>query len=560
MHATMMALGGGAGAGAAAGHRAPTSLARLQPASAPAPFARRRPLPIEHHSRAAAWAPRPAKVPRRPTVATAAGGDDSAAADPAPNSQPPTSPTPNNVTSHLKYSGRVDAPRPPGMPLDRATGLPIHPSQPEGWWEGRITRESARGPPGDEAPWGGMPNPRNRDEGGQVGMGEQKWREYQNMRRLERQRAWDALRREAERRWEAGGRGRGSSLPAWYRPGMLDRVVEHPANTFLRQLGYSDYQVPEERGSWIARGRAVFSEGDARAAAAADAAADRALEEAADTGDGGGTGGGINNNGSGGGGAFGWMWRRWWREDDPYWPLRDWGDHPLRWWVVALGLFFLVGGMTAPLKGGDSSAAYLAASALLTCGSMMSDMRHDWLGHVGVKAAWCVCVAVAAFDFACGWRLGPFWSFPYAADRPSPWPRLLKLAFGFEESELPRWLGGGGGGGGRSGAPPAAVRGVPASQRGAALDAGCDPATSFPDVSELPLNHRPPQLSPFSPGSCALAIAALCMVTDMGGLSGDGTSIPENPGGVFKVDSVRRKNRAWEYWGYGHMPMGAGLK
>jgi hypothetical protein len=380
-------------------------------------------------------------------------------------------------------------------------------------------------------------------------MGEQKWREYQNMRRLERQRAWDALRREADRRWAAGGKGRGSSLPSWYRPSLLDRVIEHPANTFLRQIGYSDYQVPEERGAWIAEGRAVFSAEDARAAREADAAADRELEEQQlDD-----SGGDAGNGNKGGGGAFGWLWRRWWREEDPYWPLRDWGDHPMRWWVVGLGLFFLLGGMTAPLKGGDASAAYVAASALLTCGAMMSDMRHDWLGHVGVKAAWCVCVAVACWDFCCGWRLGPFWSFPWAADRPSPWPRVLQFAFGVDPVDVPAWMGGEKGAADKK--MGAALRGVPASRRGAALDAGCDPR-HFPDVSELPLNHRPAHFELFTPGGAALAIAALCMATDMGGLSGDGTSIPENPGGVFKIDSVRRKNRAWEYWGYGHMPMG----
>jgi len=33
----------------------------------------------------------------------------------------------------------------------------------------------------------------------------------------------------------------------------------------------------------------------------------------------------------GGGGGSGW-----WREEDPYWPLRDWGDHPMRWWTWGL--------------------------------------------------------------------------------------------------------------------------------------------------------------------------------------------------------------------------------
>lgn len=34
-----------------------------------------------------------------------------------------------------------------------------------------------------------------------------------------------------------------------------------------------------------------------------------------------------------GGNGDGW---RWWREEDPYWPLRDWGDHPMRWWTWGL--------------------------------------------------------------------------------------------------------------------------------------------------------------------------------------------------------------------------------
>ncbi len=42
-------------------------------------------------------------------------------------------------------------------------------------------------------------------------------------------------------------------------------------------------------------------------------------------------GGGDDGSSSGGGGR-----RRtgWWREDDPYWMLRDWGDHPMRWWTL----------------------------------------------------------------------------------------------------------------------------------------------------------------------------------------------------------------------------------
>jgi hypothetical protein len=383
-------------------------------------------------------------------------------------------------------------------------------------------------------------------------MGEAGWREFQTTRRLERQRAWDALRREAMRRWEAsGGQGgagdgsQGASLPPGFHPSLIDGVIEHPTNTFLRQIGFKDYQTEPERAEWIAQGRAVFADADAKAAAAADAAADRALAEeegAAATDDGGGGRGGNNNGGDSGGG--GWFWRRWWREDDPYWPLRDWGDHPMRWWTVAFGLFFFVGGLTAPLRGGDTTPAYIAASALLTCGAMMSDMRHAWVGHLGVKLAWIACVLVACWDFACGWRLGPLWSFPWAPERPSPFPSLLGFAFGFRQDELPGWLGGKP----ATPPPPPSVRGVPASALRKPLDSGCDPA-HFPDTSEVPLGHRPPQMSLFSVGSAALALCGGYMLTDMGGLASPEKpygAIPENPGGVFKIDSVIRKHKAWE--------------
>jgi hypothetical protein len=30
----------------------------------------------------------------------------------------------------------------------------------------------------------------------------------------------------------------------------------------------------------------------------------------------------------------------WWREDDPYWMMRDWGDHPMRWWTLGCAVLF----------------------------------------------------------------------------------------------------------------------------------------------------------------------------------------------------------------------------
>jgi len=542
---------------------------------------RPRPIALVGASPSSSSSSRPAlKKARRRLVAVAAGGplppppppQDGGAADADDGAWPPR----GSVTSSVEHAGNNEAPRPPGARVDPITGMTRHPAQPEGWWEGRVTRRGARGPPGDEAPWGGMAEPRSREEAGRVGMGATPWSELQVLRRNERQETWDALRAEATRRWEAGGGSRGGdrggrgvgagvlggSLPPGFHPSLLDSAPEHPGNTFLRQLGLSDYQLPPERAEWLGFGSADFGDGDAAAAAAADAAADAALEAAAAApptpDDGGGSSGdGRNSGNSGDGGNSGgggpWWWRRWWREDDPYWPLRDWGDHPMRWWTVAFGLFFLVGGLTAPLGGGDTVPAYVAATALLTCGAMMSDMRHPWMGHLGVKWAWLVCAAVAAWDFACGWRLGPLWRLPpHAPERPSPFPALLRFCFGFERDELPRWLGGAPPG---SAPRPPSMRGVPASAAGRALGGGCDPA-HFPDTSELPLGHRPPQFDLLAPAGASACLCALYMLTGMGGLSGEGTAIPESPGATFKMTDVSRKTRSWDAWGYGHLPMG----
>lgn len=60
--------------------------------------------------------------------------------------------------------------------------------------------------------------------------------------------------------------------------------------------------------------------------------------------------------GSGGGGGG------WWREDDPYWPLRDWGDHPMRWWTW--GLAGLLAGKRPHFLGVCTNSVDSAASTL----------------------------------------------------------------------------------------------------------------------------------------------------------------------------------------------------
>ncbi len=89
-----------------------------------------------------------------------------------------------------------------------------------------------------------------------------------------------------------------------------------------------------------------------------------------------------NNGGSG---------RGWWREDDPYWFMRDWGDHPMRWWTCAFAALLAAGGLVAFLLHGSVDSVYVgmgAGALLAVCGMAMSDMRNSWYGEAAVKMAW----------------------------------------------------------------------------------------------------------------------------------------------------------------------------
>lgn len=130
---------------------------------------------------------------------------------------------------------------------------------------------------------------------------------------------WDHMRIVARERYGLG------QMPSWFNPKWLD-IEEAPINTYYREAGRGAYEADAE--------------------AAKHSTVDVQLD------DGGGFGGpgGSGSGGPGGSGGGGW-----WREDDPYWPLRDWGDHPMRWWTLAFAAV-LAGAGGAPGRGGEGRA------------------------------------------------------------------------------------------------------------------------------------------------------------------------------------------------------------
>lgn len=175
------------------------------------------------------------------------------------------------------------------------------------------------------------------------------------------------MRRVARERHERG------EMPAWFRPAWLD-LEEAPTNAYWRAKGNKHYA---QDGRW--QGAAAPEPG----------------------GGGGDEGSGSGRGGSSGGGG-GW---RWWREEDPYWPLRDWGDHPMRWWTLAFAAVLALGGAGAAAAHGGAGGAEAArigigaGAALALCGAAMSDMSRGGAGHWGVKGAF---GERQMWGFACG--------------------------------------------------------------------------------------------------------------------------------------------------------------
>ncbi|KXZ55307.1 hypothetical protein GPECTOR_3g441 [Gonium pectorale] len=181
----------------------------------------------------------------------------------------------------------------------------------------------------------------------------------------ERQRVWDAMRAVASERYAAG------VMPDWFDPAWLYQE-EAPINQVSRTPRPSS--LDEQLGL-------------------------------ADTGGGGpGDSGGDDGPGlprGGSGGDSGW-----WREDDPYWMLRNWGDHPMRWWTLGFAAVLAVGGLATTLTTGYTEAMQLgwgAAALLVVAGAAMSDAA-SLPGALGVKLAFAVCALVAAKEACWGWQ------------------------------------------------------------------------------------------------------------------------------------------------------------
>jgi hypothetical protein len=113
------------------------------------------------------------------------------------------------------------------------------------------------------------------------------------------------MREAAKYRYDRG------QMPDWFDPKWLT-YDEAPVNTILREMGAEGYQYND---TWLGRPFNTMPQ-------------DGELELAGSGGD------DSNNNGNRGGTG---SRKGWWREDDPYWMLRDWGDHPMRWWTLAYG-------------------------------------------------------------------------------------------------------------------------------------------------------------------------------------------------------------------------------
>uniref|UniRef100_UPI0035A3D71D CrTam39 n=1 Tax=Chlamydomonas reinhardtii TaxID=3055 RepID=UPI0035A3D71D len=258
---------------------------------------------------------------------------------------------------------RCSAAAQPGEPGE-AAGPSTSGSDNSNWWASINRKTGIRGP--DPAPAEEHTNGPARDI-----IGDRMSRRLEDINKAERQRVWDAMRVAAAHRYASG------QMPAWFDPEWLQQE-EAPLNAMDRMRG-EQRRIEEQQQQ---QGEASSSDKLAMEGGGGDSGAGA---------------GGWSGGGSGGG---------WWREDDPYWPLRDWGDHPMRWWTLAFAAIMAAGGLATSVATGyvEPVQAGLGAGALLAlAGAAMSDARCV-PGALGVKLAWAVCALIVLKEVSVGWQ------------------------------------------------------------------------------------------------------------------------------------------------------------
>lgn len=225
------------------------------------------------------------------------------------------------------------------------------PSPSDEWWN-RLNKRDIKSPDMYE-----QPVPKDLEGLWKQQMGEKMYSEFQKIKKGERQRVWDAMRDAARERMYKG------EMPDWFDPKWLDQD-EAPPNQFWREQGIQAYQNDDR---WLG-----------------------------------------TDSGSDGGNRDGRNTFRWWREDDPYWPLRDWGDHPMRWWTIVLALVLAVGGVWnffACTSVESLQTGFICSTLLLWSGLAMSDTRSGVVCDLGVKLAWATCAFIAIKEYFWGWQV-----------------------------------------------------------------------------------------------------------------------------------------------------------
>ncbi|KAL6764803.1 hypothetical protein V8C86DRAFT_3128695 [Haematococcus lacustris] len=351
------------------------------------------------------------------------------------------------------------------------------PGGPDGdaWWQ-NLNKKRIQGPPQQQ------PVPEEPQGFAEQSMGEGGYAKYAQDRRRERQRVWDTMRASAQERYQFG------QMPSWFNPAWLD-LEEAPVNQILRETGDTQYQYDD---TWLGRPYDADMVHQPELAAGGDEGDDGSTPW---EGGAGGPWGGSRWGGGGGG---------WWREDDPYWMLRDWGDHPMRWWTLAYAAVVAVGGILAYSTHGSLESLFVGcagAAWLALCSLAMSDMRNWALGELGVKMAFGACALLVFKD--------GFWGWQHCPQSGSQRPDFYNSSAFVEARRVPppwEWL--------------------------------------VPRLPLLNLTHS---------GWSALGMCALYVWTGTGSMV-DG-SLPMNPGGAERLGDIAMRHRVWERWGYGEAVM-----